>query len=528
MSFLVSLAGSFVAQHLGVDAVQLPSTSLPGAFDELFYRLLRRNDTMPAFAPGTSLLVLAGCSFSVWRWRQLKGEPFFWVNTGAIVLWGGCVFGWVPSSLLATIPLLNRVGRVYKIFSYLLVIHLTIQSAYGFKCLAKVEKLRQVAGDVACVGGVFVGMVLLYSCGYTHRPIPWNYFLCAGAGAIGAPLLFVFLKSRQQQTLTLGWVGIIILGFIPNFRFGLYNLGNDILLMLPGSRVTLNTPSQAIDKIKTDQSGPFRVVGLQWSFMGDYSAVYELEDIRSCAPLSNGELMNLIRHFPGIRLNGDWIVQVVDPDQAQPLLNLLNVKYLLAPPDVSDHERPGFRLTERSDFGVLENLRVWPRAFFASQVVSISSNEKFIDHLLKNSQQPFIALTSEEIEKQPGLQQLETTNQAAISPATNYRLFPNSTEFDIHAPSAGMVCLTEGQAKDFTALANNEPRKVLTVNRAFKGIYLGQPGDYHIRFIYRPRHWRLACAFFWISAGAVIMLGLMSKMRGKGAANGRDNEPRPA
>jgi hypothetical protein len=146
---------------------------------------------------------------------------------------------------------------------------------------------------------------------------------------------------------------------------------------------------------------------------------------------------------------------------------------------------------------------------------------------LKNGQQPFIALTSEEIEKQPGLQSLETTNPAAISPATNYRLLPNSTEFDIHAPSAGMVCLTEGQAKDFTALANNKPREVLTVNRAFKGIYLGQPGDYHIRFIYRPRHWRLACAFFWISAGAVIMLGLMSHMRVKGAANGRDNEPRP-
>jgi hypothetical protein len=86
-----------------------------------------------------------------------------------------------------------------------------------------------------------------------------------------------------------------------------------------------------------------------------------------------------------------------------------------------------------------------------------------------------------------------------------------------------MVCLTEGQAKDFTALANNEPKKVLTVNRAFKGIYLGQPGDYHIQFIYRPRHWRLACTFFWISAGAVILWALTSIIRVKGAAKGRDN-----
>lgn len=520
LSFLVSLDGSFTV-HAGINVVQLPPTILSGAFDDLFYLLLRPNESVTAIAPGTSLLVLVGCSFSVWRWRQLKGEPFFWVNTGAIGLWGGCVFGWVPSTLLATIPLLNRVGHTYTDFSYLLVIHLTIQSAYGFKCLAKVEKLRQVAGDVACVGGTFAGMILLYSCGHAPRPIPWDYFLCAGAGAIGAPLLFVFLKSRQQQTLTFGWAGIIILGFIPNFRFGLYHRGDDTLLMLPGPRVTLNTPSKAIERIKTDKSGPFRVVGLQWNFMGDYSAVYELEDIRSCAPLSHGEFMDLIRSFPGVELSQYWKVRVADPVQAQPLLNLLNVKYLLASPDVSVHGQLDFRLTERSDFGVLENLQVWPRAFFANQVVSISSNEKFINHLLKNGQQPFIALTREEIENQPGLQPLATTNHAAISPATNYRLLPNSTEFDIHAPSAGVVCLTEGQAKDFTALANNEFKKVLTVNRAFKGIYLDQPGDYHVKFTYRPRHWRLACAYFWISAGAVILWALTNIIRGNGAAKGR-------
>jgi len=536
MSFLVSLDGSYTS-HVGVNAAQLPPTALPGAFDDLFYLLFRPSYLEEAFAPGTGLLVLVGCSFSAWRRRQLKGEPFFWVNLGAILLWGGCIFGWVPSTLLATIPLLNRVGHIYTDFSYLLVIHLTIQSAYGFKCLAKVENLRQMAGDVACVGGAFAAMTLLFSFGYAHRPIPWYYFpanhfsppascylhwsipwyyfLSAGAGAIGAPLLFVFLKSRRQQTLILGWVGIIILGFVPNFRFGLYHQANDQLLMLPGPRVTLNTASKAVDKIKTDPSGPFRVVGLQNSFMGDYSAVYELEDIRSCAPLSNQEFMDLIRSFPGVALSSYWIIEVADPIRAQPLLNLLNVKYLLAQPKSSINVKPGFRLTDQSDFTVLENSEVWPRAFFANQVVSIASNEKFVNHLLKNGQQPFIALSEEEIKKQPGLQQLETTNQAIISPATNYRLLPNSTEFDIHAPSAGMVCLTEGQAKDFTVKANNEPKAVLTVNRAFKGVYLDQPGDYHIQFIYRPRHWRLACALFWISAGVVIALVATAGIRAR-------------
>ncbi len=523
MSFLTALEGSY-SMHLEALVIQLPFVSLPGVFDDLFYLRLLKNDSIAAPAPGTSLLVLAGCILSALRWRQLKGESFFWVNGSAILLWGGCVFGWIPASVLAAIPWVNRVGHIYTDFSYLLVIHLTIQSAYGFKCLVKAENFRRAAVDFLWMGLIFEGIMLAYNFGTTHRTIPWGYFLCAAAGAVGAPLLFTFLKSRNRQMPAVGVMGIVILGFIPHGRFGLYSFGDENLLMLPGPRVVLNAPSQAVDKIKTDKSNPFRVVGLDWNFFGDYSAVYGIEDIRSCAPLSSGEFINLIRTFPGLKFTKrDWIIELVDPASAQPLLNLLNVKYLLALPSVGIQKGLNFRLVDHSDFGVVENLEVWPRAFFASQVVSISSNEKFIHHLLKNGQQPFIALSREEIERQPGLQQLETTNQAVISPATNYRLLPNSTGFDIHAPAAGMVCLTEGQAKDFTALANNEPKKVLTVNRAFKGIYLDQPGDYHIRFIYRPRHWRLACACFWISAGAVILWALTSIIRFNGAAKGRGN-----
>jgi hypothetical protein len=531
LSFLAALDGSYTA-HEKIEVRQLPITSLPGAFDDLFFLLLRADDSISAIAPGTSLLILAGCSFSLLRWRQLKGEPFFWVNLGAIGLWGGIVFGVIPASLLAIVPMLNRVGHIYTDFSYLLVIHLTIQSAYGFKCLAKVEKFREAAMDLVCFVVAFTGMALLYSRGYAHHAVPWQYFICAAAGAIGAPLLFVFLKSRQQQTLLLGWAGILALGFIPNFRFGLYNHGNDALLTLPGPRMTLNSPSEAVNKIKAAQSEPFRIVNIPWGFMGNYAAVYELEDVRSCSPLSNGAFMNVVQHFPGMELSSVWMLKVVDPVKAQPLLNLLNVKYLLAKADVVVSSNIDFRITDRSDFGIIENLQVWPRAFFGNQVAAISSDEAFIQYLLTNGQKPFIALSPQEIEKQPGLQRLTNAGPTALSTATHYRLSPNATEFDVHAASAGVVCLTEGQARDFTAKANNQPKEVLTVNRAFKGIYLDQPGDYDVQFTYRPRHWRLACTFFWISTGGVIMLALMSIICVNGAPKIRpalsieDHEPK--
>ena len=309
-----------------------------------------------------------------------------------------------------------------------------------------------------------------------------------------------------------GWVGILLLGCLPIFRFGLYSSGNDAALMLPGPRVVLNAPSPALDKLKQDSSGPFRVAGLESSLVGDYSAVYDLESIFSCAPLTSGEFMTLVRSFPGANLHDGWVLDI-DPDQAQPLLSLLNVKYLLISPDSRALSTPNFRLVDRSDFGVLENTQVWPRAFFANQVISIASTGEFVKYLVANGRQPFAALTPTELATQPGLSRLETDSPAVISPATHFRLTANTTEFDVHAASAGVVCLTEGQAKDFTAWANHQPKAVLTVNQAFKGMYLDQPGDYHIQFTYRPRHWGLACGLFGLAAGAAMLFVALGLVR---------------
>lgn len=508
LTFLGALGGAYTA-HDDVQVVQLPLKCLPGLFDDSFSYLFARTNPFNPLIPETSLLIFVGCIIAIWQWRQLKHEPFFWVNSGAIVLWGGIVFGWVPAAILAAIPLLNRVGHIYTDFSYLLVIHLTIQSAYGFKSLAGMKNLRHAIIALVCLVVVLEATIALaYGYRLHQWSGEWNYLLGAAAGAVGAPLLYAYLKSRNHQFTAVQWLGICVLGFIPNYRFALYHasLGNDDPFMIPGRRVVLNASSPTVDKMKAANTVPFRVVGLGRNFFGDYSAVYGLEDIRSCAPLASSEFIKFFHDFPGVTFDGVWTITIVDFVQAQPLLNFLNVKYVLAAPNVGIRTNIAFSVTDRSDFGVIENQQVWPRAYFANMVVLLDSNEAFTKHLLANSRQPFIALTTEEIAKQPGLQQLPASTQPVITAANNYSLRPNSTEFDIHAPTAGVVCLTEGPAQDFTAKANSETKKILTVNRAFKGIYLDKAGDYHIKFTYRPRHWILACACFWISIVIVVAL----------------------
>lgn len=513
MSFLADLPGSYSA-HADIYVFQLPFQTLLGAFDDMFYLLLRADDTVSAAAPATSLLILTGCGLSVFAWRQLKQERFYWINGGAIICWGSCIFGGVPASVLATVPFLNRVGHTHTDFSYLLVIHLTLQSAYGFKSLAAMANLRQVVLRLSGVVATLAGLTLLYCGGpFNHHPIPWDYLACVAAGAVGAPLLFAWLKSYNRPITAIGWTGIVVLAFISQFRFGLYTFGDDKLLLLPGPRTVLNAPSPSVDKIRADKTDACRVVGLQSIFFGNYAAVYGLEDIRSCAPLTGSEYMDLIQKCLGIKPGSTWVVNLADPVAKQPLLNLLNVKYVLTPPRVSLTGSLDFKIVDRGDFGVVENLEVWPRAFFTDKIIPIAGTSEFIQYLWDHAKQPFLALTEAEIEKQPGVKSLESTKTATVVPATNYVLLPNSTSFDIHAPSAGMVCLTETAARDFIARVNHEPKPIMTVNRAFKGIYLDHPGDYHLEFVYRPHRWRLACTLFWLAIVPATVLAAIEFIR---------------
>lgn len=506
MSFLGALENSY-SSHSQARVDQLFFPSAIGAFDDIFYQQLLKNkaNLSSALAPGTSLLIMVGALYSLLKWRFWKGHPFFWINSAAILFWGACIFGIVPASILMAIPFLNRVNHIYMDFSYLLVIHLMVQSAYGFKVLAGENCVRPVVIKFVIIGAIFCGAILLYNHFMTHYSLPANYLLCAAAGAFSAPLLFVYLRNRKHGLSVSGCVGIVILGFIPHFRFGLYTGGNDEWLIIPSPRVALNVPSPSIEKIKMDDKLPFRVFEMGGCFNGDYSAAYDFEGIHSCAPLSNRDFITLVQKFPGINFSHVWVIDLIDPIDAHALLNMLNVKYLLAPPTAHLRDGIGFRAVDCLDFCIVENQEAWPRAFFSDKIVSVSDNS-FVDYLVANGTRPFIALTPEEIQQKPLLARLETTHAPAISPASNYRLLQNSTAFDIHASSAGIVCLTEEYAAGFTASVNGKPAEIIKVNHAFKGVYLDRAGDYHVEFVYRPWHWRLACILFWSAIGCCILL----------------------
>lgn len=493
--------------HMEVKVDQIPVANVAGVFDDIFYRVASGlNGVAPA--PGASMLILVGCLLAVLNWKSAVRERFYWVNTVTIALWGGFVFGWVPASVISLVPFLNRVGHIATDFSYLLVFHLTLHSAYGFFLLAKNSSLKWHIIQFSIIVATIV-------CGF-HFNIrtqsvsgaPWFYLLFVAFCAVAAPLLFAVLKSYKCERYWVGWIGIVFFALMPNLRYGLYTFGDDKFLMKPGARHPFDYPSESISHIKKSEAEPFRATGLQSSFIGNYPAVYGIEDIRSCSPLLNKPLVNLTRGFPGIEIVAwDWVIGFTDPVLAKPLFNLLNVKYLLAHPQTQIQGDIGFEEFHRGDFLVLKNNEAWPRAFYTNRILEVKNLNDFKSHLIGNAVNPFAAFSPEELSREPRLREQTDGRSSTVVPAVNYNLGPNSTSFTVAAPAAGVITLLETNARDFHVTVNGKSAPVLTVNQAFKAVYVDSPGNYTVEFRYVPAHWIHARILFGAALICTLVIG---------------------
>lgn len=502
LSFLVTEQYSF-SRHMGVSVEQRSFWSIAGLLDDMFHQAARSKNRL-ASVPGGGALVWIGACLSLVLWRpkcRQTGLPVF-ACFGA--LWIAIAYGVVPGWIIGAVPFFNRVGHIDADFSYLAIFQLHLLSVYGFAALASERDCRK-----AMRGCGMVLMIALFAMAMAVGRMaqfdisaPWYfkpYVLVTFGMAFGACAGFVALKRNNLHRSWWAVAALVIAGLISCFRFGYYGDGPDEVLMVMGDRVKLDARSPAIEWIKANMDEPGRVVGLQKVLWGDFAGVYGVEDIRGCSPLTNPGLIELVSNYPGMRRSADWVIEIINPPAAQPLLNLMNVRYLLAKPRMIIPDESSFQVVARKDLAVIRNPLAWPRAFFSSTVVSYASLEALMSRISKAGNSPFVAMRQEQIKTHPALQQLERDSEGGIQSATNYHLLPNSTAFEVRAPSAGVVCLTEAQAPDFSVKVNNEPGEVLTVNHAFKGVYLDRPGNYRIEFTYRPRYWGLSCALFWVA-----------------------------
>ena len=117
---------------------------------------------------------------------------------------------------------------------------------------------------------------------------------------------------------------------------------------------------------------------------------------------------------------------------------------------------------------------------------------------------PFAAVAPELRAQLASFSPKDPAQRIVVKKAQNYRLTNNTTSFEINAPSAGLAVLMEANVPgDIRAFVDGRTAPCLTVNHAFRGVFIEQAGRHVVKFAYWPR---VLGPALWVAGVGMIAL----------------------
>jgi hypothetical protein len=209
----------------------------------------------------------------------------------------------------------------------------------------------------------------------------------------------------------------------------------------------------------------------------------------------------LINAYYQTELNSGFILPTSLLPSQRPILDLLNVKYLvtynLAPEKQAELEAAGLTPAATDErFKVFQNPTVWPRAFVAHDFQVVADRKSAI--LAAATGTPDLAI----LESPPGF-------SAGGGPATRCEIAlyePNRLKVMGSDSTAGMLVLLDSYGDGWTAAVNGAPAAIVPVYGAFRGVEV-PAGRWEVAMEYRvPR--LQAGLLVAVVAGVIALLAL--------------------
>jgi hypothetical protein len=470
--------------------------------------------------PWLLAVVALGCC---WRGRHVG----YFAGLAAISY--GMVFGAPFNRLIGRLPALNA-GTATRMLSSG-AFALAGLAALGFDFLVQWEKAlpaprrRQVALVVLSAAVMMVALLAA-----TELHLIWNNYRWSSHTLIqvlqegrtthlqvcNALLFTLWLFGGLNLILarTKGWLSTrtflgaaAVLLALDLFTFGInYNPTLDPELVMP------TTPGIAFLQRQQQEEQPFRILGLHSTLWPNSAAVYGLHDIRAHGSNIDRYERWISRIDPRSgRGHGHGSVRLFREESAQldsPLLDLLNVRYILIPPDEDMQEAQGAEdlilVYDGEDMDVYENLSYFPRAYTVCQFEVIEDKQAILDRLADGSLDPHIVVA---LEKSPAVP-VETVNTgcAATSPqVTRYEADEFVVQAEMAAP--GFLVVSEITYPGWRAYVDGEETRVYRANYLFRAVYL-PAGTHEVRFAYIPTGFWIGVAVSLVTlAGIAAVLG---------------------
>jgi hypothetical protein len=480
-----------------------------GFFDEIFFT--QSNSYGSVLGPSVNVFIGALALLCLTTLKNLLQEPWVWAALTCAVVTGVTAFGLVPHGLILSIPFVNRIYHIHNSFGCVLVVASMALAGFGAREFIRLSRSGTLRIYVLTTTAMGLSILALYVWNMVRiSQFPDGFTPASWLFAIG-PLVAIAILSASAHSLSVGRVSFPVVSlallafFVIHARFGQHpetGIANvDLQIFNPQYRPDFSLASKAVSKVSAS-TDPYRVVGVDGILFPGYNTALRLESLNGPSPLMPpryNELMDALGYT--IVPNTGWM-RFPTTDTISRLgktLDMLNVKYILGSTDLA--VVPGTREVINEDLLLLERPSAWPRAYF-TDTLTVYRGAAELSAQVVASEQPIAAVEFGEA----GVPR-PVTGAGSVVPARNYKLTTNRTRFQIDAPGAGVVVLSESyEPGAFVATLNGAPTQWFRVNHSFKGVHIPSAGTYDIEFEYRPRHWYLS---LWLAgAGLVLLLGL--------------------
>ena len=421
----------------------------------------------------------------------------------------GVAFGAVPQQWLFRVPFIANIGHVHDVFITAAVPLLLILTAAGAVVLlsAGVTRTAVVMLLTACVAWWMVRRVaeLASRDGFE----PWAVFFVLVLAAMLPGCVSRLRQGRVVPVLATA-AAIVVLVLPGGLHAGSGIAPLDALLEQPRLRVPLDADSPAVDSVHRAAREPYRTAGVEFVLFSGSQALYEMEGLGGPDALVVPRYEQLVNAAGISRLN--WLTWVGTNDVARlaPLLDLLNVGFLLSAPEMVPPDWTAVKVSGQDRLKVGRRPTAWPRAFFVDSVITYTDPSDLLRQVGVHHG-PFAAV---QISDGPAMEATRGLAHAAGSgiPALGYQLSTNSTRFTVRATGAGVAVLGETfLPDDFRATLNGRRVDYLRVNHVFKGVLIPSAGEWKVAFEYRPARWGLSWVLAGFGLAGALGFGLKSR-----------------
>jgi hypothetical protein len=393
--------------------------------------------------------------------------------------------------------------------SLVVVLIVTTFAAYYWKVAAQTDSLRTVVRSCVIVG---FNIAFLWSLAWAARRFGPRRLVALG--------LIVFPAAE-------------LIAFIPPDRTKRYDSF---------------TRPPFVDFLHKDQH-IYRTFSIDSFLFPNTNAAYGISDIRSLDPLQVGRYMEFLRKDMSPKIHDRFDGSETSRDILRsPLLDLMNVKYVLASSEIPQRVSAGplsrevgrrdrqlgsdgekFTLVYEGEVKIYRNNTVLPRAFIVHQAEVISDKERIVTRLTEGDFDPRTTVLLEEPSSPPSISQVPHEEDG--SPVIFERYESDYIRLKASSVNSGWLILTDTYYPGWEVRIDGQGGQILPADYIFRAVALNQ-GHHVIEFKYRPASFLLGAGISIVTLAVLLVAGvvlcLRSRFPARNATNGLAEVPNPS